>query len=317
MLRPFEYLVRQASRGIWLLALLVLGPSSIPAHAQTIDDGLMVNKKALFIGVLYGHDSWSDYWEGALKRDNANVGTLTTNNVTWLGNYGILPRLNLIATIPYVSTKSSGGTLHPQEGLQDLTLALKGRVFETNVPGGDLRGLAVVSYGFPVTDYVADLLPLSIGMHSSRLATRATLHYRLDAGWFAEATTAYTWRGNVTLDRPSYFTDGQLFLTDQVRMPDVFDYAVRAGYMNHGLMAPIWYSQQRTLGGGDIRRQDMPFVSNNMDYSRLGVMARYTLPKPTNLALQIEASRVLSGRNVGESTTVTGGLLYTLNFSGK
>ena len=304
------------SRTRALGALLVLASLAVPLHAQTIDDGLMVPKKTLFTGVTYGHDSWSDYWEGTLKRDNENVGTLTTNSVTWLGTYGLLPRLNLIATVPYVSTKASGGTLHPQDGLQDLTLALKGRVFETQL-GGTLRGFAVASYGFPVSDYVADLLPLSIGMHSKRLSTRATLHYRLDAGWFAEATTSYTWRGNVTLDRPAYFTDGQLFLTDEVKMPDVFDYAVRAGYMGHGLMAPIWFAQQKTLGGGDIRRQDMPFVSNNMDVSRFGAMARYTLPKPTNLALQIEAGHVLSGRNVGESTTVTGGILYTINFSGK
>lgn len=312
--------MRSNSKGFWMShlksmagALLVLAACAAPLHAQTIDDGLMVKSKTLFTGVTYGHDSWSDYWEGTLKRDNQNVGTLTTKSVTWMATYGLLPRLNVIATLPYVSTKASGGTLHPQDGIQDLTLALKGQVFETHV-GGTLRGMAVAAYGFPVTDYNADLLPLSIGVHSKRFSTRATLHYRLDAGLFSDATVAYAWRGNVTLDRPSYFTDGQLFLTDQVKMPDVVDYAVRVGYMGHGFMVPLWFSQQRTQGGGDIRRQDMPFVSNNMDFSRVGLMARYTLPKPTNLALQAEASRVLDGRNVGESTTITGGLLYTLHF---
>jgi hypothetical protein len=33
---------------------------------------------------------------------------------------------------------------------------------------------------------------------------------------------------------------------------------------------PITFSQQTTLGGGDIRRQDMPFVSNRMNLSRIG-----------------------------------------------
>jgi hypothetical protein len=286
-------------------------------HAQTIDDGLMVPKKALFFGALYGHDSWSDYWEGTLKRENRNVGTLTTQSVTWMANYGLIPRLNLIAMVPYVSTKASGGTLNPQNGLQDLTLAVKGRLFETGLgqSSSSLRAFAVASYGLPVSDYVADLLPLSIGLHSQRFSGRLTMNYRTDGGFFADATGAYTWRGNVTLDRPAYYTDGQLFLTDEVAMPDVFDYTVRAGYMKHGWMIPVSFSQQYTRGGGDIRRQDMPFVSNKMNFSKLDLMAMYTLRKPANLAIRVEATQTLDGRNVGESTAFGAGLLYTIHFS--
>ena len=40
----------------------------------------------------------------------------------------------------------------------------------------------------------------------------------------------------MTLDRPAYFTDDRLFLSDQVAMPDVFDYTFRAGYWKHGLL---------------------------------------------------------------------------------
>ena len=110
------------------LSLLVL--SSVPLGAQSIDDSLMVPKKAFFTGFSYGHDRWSEYWEGTLKRENGNVGTLTSNSVTWMGNYGLFNRLNLIVMLPYVSTKASGGTLSPQDGLQDLTVAAKYRVFE-------------------------------------------------------------------------------------------------------------------------------------------------------------------------------------------
>ena len=51
-------------------------------------------------------------------------------------------------------------------------------------------------------------------------------------------------------------------------MPDVFDYTVSAGYLKRRLHVPISFSQQITLGGGDIRRQDMPFVSNRMNFSQ-------------------------------------------------
>ena len=286
-------------------------------HAQTVDDGLMVSKKSLFTGVLYGHDRWTDYWEGTLKRQNGNVGSLTTQSVTWMANYGLFDRLNLIAAVPYVSARASGGTLHSQKGIQDLTLAAKYRLFDAGGSHGAVRSFAVASYGTPLSDYVADLFPLSIGTHSRRASARLTLSYVAGGGLFADATGAYSWRGHVTLDRPSYFTDGQLFLTDQVAMPDVLDYTFRAGYMKGRLMVPVSYSRQDTRGGGDIRRQDMPFVSNNMDFSRIEAMAMYTLPRPANLGVRVAADRVLTGRNVGQSTAVSAGLLYTIHFSHK
>jgi hypothetical protein len=300
------------SRPKVMLAFVLLAAGSAPLHAQTLDDSVMMPKKALFTGFSYGHDSWSDYWEGSLKRDNANVGTLTTQSVSWMATYGMTDRINLLAELPYVYTHASGGTLHGQSGLQDVTVAAKYRFLDR----GHFSAFAVGSYGMPVSDYVVDLLPLSIGLRSKRFGARLTVDYATERGFFADATPAYTRRNNITLDRPSYFTDGQLFLSDEVEMPDVFDYAVRVGYMKHGFMIPVTYVQQFTLGGGDIRRQDMPFASNKMNFSRLDGMVMYTLPK-TNLAVKVEAERVLTGRNVGQSTTFMAGLMYTLHFSQK
>ncbi len=284
--------------------------TALPAAAQLVDDSLMVERKALFGAVVYGHDSWDRYWEGTLERDNENVGTLTTQSVTWVANYGVLPRLNLIAALPYVSTEASGGTLQKQSGLQDLTLAAKYQVFDR----GSFHGFATVAAGLPVSDYVFDVLPVAIGLHSKQLSGRFLLNYRRESGLFAEATAAYTFRSNVHLDRPAYYTDGQLVLSDEVEMSDVFDYTVRAGYRGRKLMAPVYYAQQRTLGGGDIRRQDLAFVSNKMNFSRVGAMVVYALPRPTNLAVRVEAARILDGRNVGKTTTVMAGLQYTLHF---
>jgi hypothetical protein len=118
----------------------------------------------------------------------------------------------------------------------------------------------------------------------------------------------------VTLDRSAYYTDGHLYLSDEVAMPDVIDYTVRAGYLGGGLQVPISFSQQFTLGGGDIRRQDMPFVSNRMNSSRLDGLVMYYVPKPKNLALRLGATYTLDGRNVGRATTLSAGLLYRVQF---
>jgi hypothetical protein len=316
MFLPLEGRLRRA-RSVavpWLVLLLLSSAATL--RAQAIDDGFMMPKKALFTGVLYGHDEWSEYWEGTLKRENGNVGTLTTKSVTWMGNYGLVDRLNLIVLVPYVSTEASGGTLHSQDGLQDLTVALKGRLFQAGPDDGNfLRTFAAASYGTPLSDYVIDLYPLSIGSHSRRFSGRLTTHYRMARGFFGDVTGAYTWRGNATLDRPAYFTDDQLFLTDQVDLPNVLDYTVRAGFIRRGFMFPISYTQQNTLGGGDIRRQDAPFVSNKMNFSRLDALVMYTMKKPLGLAFRVNATRTLTGRNVGESTAFGAGILYTIRFT--
>ena len=170
-----------------------------------------------------------------------------------------------------------------------------------------------MSGGLPLTDYNPELLPLSIGMGSTRVSWRGTLNFQSNPGWFLNGSTAYTWRSKVELDRPYYFTDGEFVMSDQVDMPNVLDYTASAGYMKRGLMTAVSFSQQRTLGGGDIRRQDMPFVSNRMNFFRVGAMVMYPIPKLQHLAFQFALAHTFDGRNVGQATTFTAGLLYTFN----
>lgn len=279
--------------------------------AQTVDDGIMLEKHALTTGDFYSQDSWDEYWEGSLKRNNGNIGTLTTRTNAWFANYGLTKRLNVMAMVPHVRTRASKGVLHSMSGFQDLTVAGKYSVLEKPAtPVGSLRALAVVSALLPLTDYTPDFYPMSIGSASRRLAVRGIVHVQTTPGWFVSGSASYAWRSRVTLDRPYYFTDGQLFLTDEVNMPNVSDYVASGGYMKRRLMAALSFSQQRTLGGGDIRRQDMPFVSNRMNFSKVGAMVMTPLPKLGNLAVQLGYAYTLDGRNVGQSTAFTAGLLY-------
>jgi hypothetical protein len=162
-----------------------------------------------------------------------------------------------------------------------------------------------------LSSYTPDFAPLSIGTQSQRLTPRLTLNYQTDTGIYLNGTTSYTRRADVTLDRPYYFTDNQFFLTNKVEMPNVADYTVSVGYLKHDLNAFVGYTQQTTEGGGDIRRQDMPFVSNRVNFSRVSAMAMYPIPKINAIAFQFEVGRIVDGRNVGQSTTFMFALLYS------
>jgi hypothetical protein len=296
-----------------LLLLFLLVSLQVSLGAQTIDDGIMLPKKTLFTGGLYTRESFNEYWEGTLKRDNENIGTVTTQVNTWFANYGVTDRINVIAAVPYVWTRASQGVLHGIDGLQDLTLAAKLNAFEKTSPSaGLIRAMAVVSAGIPLTDYNPELPPLSIGNGSTRLSLRGTLQYETTPGWFVAGTTAYTFRSDVTLDRPYFFTDGEFVMSDQVDMPRVLDYTLSGGYMKRSLMIVGSFAQQRTQGGGDIRRQDMPFISNRMNFSKVGGLIMYPIPGLRELVFNAAYSRTVDGRNVGQAHTFTIGFLYLL-----
>jgi len=304
---------RRRARGLAHATLAALSMAA-GAGAQTIDDGLMMPRRQLCTGFVYAHDSWDRYWEGTLERDNGNVGTLTTQSVGWMGTYGVTDRVNVIAMLPWVTTAASQGVLAGLSGLQDFTLAVKWNALAAPLTShGTLRAFAVASADAAASDYTPDFLPMSIGLHSRRAATRATLNYETTSGVFVEGTGSYTWRDSVTLNRDSYYDGERLVLSNEVAMPDVIDYTFRAGYWKHGLYLPVSFTQQITVGGHDIRRQDAPFVSNRMNYSRLDVVAAYYMKSPS-FVFRAGVSQVVSGRNVGKSTTVQAGLLYTFHF---
>ena len=314
-LRPLRTRGGKVTRGIVVLPVLVIALTATSLPSQTVDDGMLMPRRAFSTGVVYAHDSWSQYWEGTLKRTNGNIGTVTTQSVAWMGSYGVTDRLSVIATLPYVRTSASQGPLHGMDGVQDVTLAVKYQLLATPfTERGTVRAMVVGAAGIPASNYVPDFLPLSIGLASRQFSGRFTLNFQAHQGWFLNGSTAYTWRTKVTLDRPAYYTNGQLYLSDEVAMPNVFDYSVTAGYQRGRLCIPISLSQQRTLGGGDIRRQDMPFVSNRMDFVKVGGLVMYTLPAPSKFGMRLGMSRIISGRNVGQSTTLTAGLFHTFQF---
>jgi hypothetical protein len=294
-----------------LLALAAASLAASPARAQSIDDGLLVPRRTLLASVEYGRDRWDQYWEGSRRRTNENIGTITTRSVTGAVGYGVTERLSVFATLPHVRTEASQGVLHGLSGRQDLEVAAKYRVAEVRVAGRvSLGALLTAGLATPTSDYAVDFLPMSIGLGSRRAIGRVGLHLQDRTGVFVDAAAGHTWRDNVRLDRPAYYTDGRLYSTSEVAMPDVADYMVGVGIQRRWLCLPVSLVTQRTLGGGDIRRQDMPFVSNRMDFTRLQVYTMITLPGAVRLDLG--AMRTLRGRNVGRSSAVTGGFTYAI-----
>ena len=291
------------------LAVAVLLMLAQAGLAQTAEDAIMMNKAQLCNGLVYMHSSWENYWEGTLKRNNENLGKVSNSAVMYMGAYGITDDLNVLASLPYVWTKASAGTLHGMSGVQDLAVDVKWRAAHYKLGKGKFSAFLVGGFSTPLSDYVVDFLPLSIGLGTTNVSGRLILDYHHKSKAFITGSAAYVWRSNTTLDRTSYY-DTELHLTNEVQMPNAWTYQVRAGYRGKYLIAEAILNSWNTIGGFDITRNNMPFPSNKMNSTDVGVNFKYTLPKWVQLSILGGASYVVAGRNVGQSTSYHIGAFY-------
>jgi len=289
--------------------------TSFIANAQTDMDAIMMEKNAFCVGPMYSYSSWKNYWEGTLKRENLNMGTVSTQMIGLMGNYGISRKVNALFSVPYVKTKASAGTLHGLDGVQDLSLFLKWRALEKKLGDGKLSLFGIAGGSIPLSDYVADFLPLSIGLQTKTASARVMVDY-LWGNLFATGSATYVLRSNIDIDRTSYYTTEQ-HITNEVEMPNAMNYNVRAGFRNHRWIAEAIFNYWNTLGGFDITRNNMPFPSNEMDASAVGVNLKYVLPQLPQLSIVAGGMYTVAGRNVGQATTVYGSIFYVFDFSKK
>jgi hypothetical protein len=297
----------------YLLAICLCAVFSQKAAAQTDADALMIPKNFYCAGIMYDHSSWTNYWEGTFKRDNGNIGTLSTNSYTIVGNYGITNKLDVLFSVPYISTNASAGTLKGQSGVQDLTLTLKWLAFQTEIGKGIFSAHAILSGSVPLSNYEPDFLPLSIGLHSETASLRGLVNYQTGR-FFIAAAGQYIQRSDITIDQTSYYTT-QLIYSNRVYMPNVNNFLFSAGYRSLKFNAEAIFSQTTTLGGFDIRKNDMPFPSNRMNWATAGALFKYSFDSVSGLELTAGGNYVVKGRNVGQSTDFFGGVLYIFDFS--
>ena len=266
-------------------------------HAQTEADAIMMMKANFCSGIVYQKSTWTNYWEGTFKRENENLGTVTTQMLGVMGNYGISNRLNVLFNLPYVKTKASAGQMSRMQGLQDLSLWVKWLPLQKEVGKGTFSTFLIGGFTLPATNYTADYLPLSIGLRSKTLSLRGMVDYQV-GNWFATAAATYNRRNNITIDRPAYYTT-EMHYTNEVKMPDAAQAALRAGFRSHRLIAEAVVNYDKTLGGFDISKNNMPFPSNEMNSTTAGLNVKYEIKQVNGLSVIGGGNYTVAGRNVG------------------
>ncbi len=287
------------------ILLCLIGMMGQQLLAQMPHDGIYMSKKIACGALIYGNSSWTEYWENQLFRENQNIGRLTTESVTAMMAYGITKKLNVIAVVPYVRTNASKGNLLGQKGFQDASIWIKAKGYSSH--GLTLHG--VVGASMPMSNYVPDFMPMAIGIGSKALVARGILTYDLPKNLYLNSSIAYQMRSRVDADRDAYLAGDKLLYTREVAVPDAFDAAIRFGYLKKDNQLEVFAEHFSCVGGDHIRRNDMPFMTNDMTMTSVGVYGKY---QPKQLGINGRVSYVVDGQNVGQSLSVSVGLLYII-----
>ncbi|HLF62765.1 MAG TPA: hypothetical protein VI603_03395 [Saprospiraceae bacterium] len=296
---------------IYTISTLLMCAAPAWMYAQTPTDAIMMNKGDICFGLIYDHGEWDQYWQGKQLLKNGNVGTLTRTTVLPMFAYGIIDNVNLLIGVPYVKTKSDGGQLTGDDGMQDLSIALKVELMEKQLWKGKLYLLPVAEFSTPVSNYLSDYQPYSLGLHTDHLSLRGILQYKLDMGLYLRGSIAHLWRTETKIERDYYYNNGSYY-TEWMDVPNAWNYQATAGIwlFNDALKIEGNYTWLRSTSGDDIRAWNPGQPTNKVEVNEVGGSIQYRIPQLPGLGIYAHYSTIVEGRNMGKFTNIGGGLTY-------
>lgn len=297
----------------WLAVLAGIG-----LQAQNPSDALMMEAKQGCILLDYNFASFDQYWEGELKRNNETIATVERQSVMPMVAVGILDDLNFYLGVPYIrtnSTEPNGGKFQGVDGFQDLIVALKYRWLNKKLGEGHITGLATVGFSTPVTNYLSDYMPYSIGFGAPEMSYRLIFQYNTDSNWYIRTAGAYLWRGYTKAEREYYYNNGSYF-TEWMDVPDAITTEAILGkwLFNKSLQVEVSYWRQQSLSGDDIRPYNAAQPTIKVNSGRIGATAHYYFEKLKGLGIIAYHTRVVNGRNAPVFNTTGVGLTYFFNY---
>lgn len=270
-----------ASASAWAL----LG-TSIAARAQDLDGFSPAPGKG-DIAISYSFDSYDEFWAGTTKVSEPALGEVESHSISLWWRHGLTDKLALVASVPYVDVDGDGPAPFEESGLQDLMVLAQYRLFTRE--SGASRHSIVLGGGFrtPASDYEANT-PIDVGDGTTDVLAR--LVYLLQSGSFYLSTqVGYDIRGEDA--------------------PDGLPLAVTGAWSFGRSTVSATYSRYFADGGTDIGDPGFTFPSNKDEYERIG--AKLFSRINDRFGWSVAAFTTLDGRNSGDTTGYSGGLVFS------
>ncbi|SDL47342.1 hypothetical protein SAMN05421823_106119 [Catalinimonas alkaloidigena] len=299
-------------RAVGYAGLLLVLP--FLAVAQTPSDAWMMKQGQACLALTYDYGAFDRYWEGTYLRSNETIATVSRQTAMGMVALGLTDKLNAYVGVPYIHTQSSepnGGKFQGASGFQDLTLALKYEFIRKVMGPGKLSLFAAGGYAAPISRYLSDYRPYSLGNGTTEWSLRGMANYRSNLGLYGQAMAGYLARGLTKAERDYYYNNGSYY-TAWMDVPSAWEYNLAAGMwlMKNSLKLEVGYYALRSTSGDDIRAYNAAQPTNRVDFSQARFSAQYYFKSVKGLGLLAYSSQVLEGRNTGKLALVGGGLTY-------
>ena len=296
------------------LALVVLCAAATSSIAQTPSDAILMKQRESCLAVIYDQGSWDQYWEGTTLRHNQTVATLTRKTINSMIAIGIMDKLNLYVGVPYIKTYSSepnGGKFQGVKGFQDLSLALKYEILQKQMGKGKLAVLATGGYSTPITNYLSDYRPYSIGFGANEISMRGIVQYKMDMGLYVRGAAAYLFRGQTKAERDYYYNNGSYY-TPWMDVPSAWEFSGVVGVwmLKNSLKVEVNYYGLKSTSGDDVRKYNSAQPTNKVQFDQIGLLAQYYIKPIKGLGVLAYGNKVVNGRNTGKFTSFGVGATY-------
>lgn len=300
-----------------LYAIGLLSCSTV-LQAQTPTDAVMMKQREACFALMYDHGYFDEYWEGPDLRSNATIAKVKRTTILPMIAIGITDKFNLIVSVPYVKTESdepNGGKLMGAKGFQDLGLVLKYEFLKKQIGPGKLSLVGAGGFSTPMTNYLSDYLPYSLGFGAPEVSGRIIGQYEMDNGFYGRASFAYLWRGETEAERDYYYNNGSYY-TAWMDVPNAINFQVVIGkwFLNHSFHIEGVYNSQRSQSGDDIRKYNAAQPTNRVEVDQVSFNAQYFFENVKGFGLLAYYSQMINGRNMGKFTNVGAGVTYQFKF---
>ena len=261
------------------------------AYSQPIVDGFTKGQGNGSIVLSYSWEQYDEFYFADTKMDAPPPwgGEITTQSVSLFGIVGLSDDIDLILNVPYINAQGDGVDTVDQSvgGLQDASLFVKWRPIALETGGGKLSFLAALGLATPLSDYEADQV-LSIGNQATRADLRLLTHFQSNAGVFAELQAGYSLRSN--------------------DVPNATLLSAKLGYAAEKFYIDVWSDTQISdRDAPDIGAA--PFSQTRVNYTQIGASVFVPIAPPWGVSVGF--GQYVSGRNVGLSTRISGGVVYS------
>lgn len=218
------------------------------------------------------------------------------------GTYGITSKIDAIVSLPYIRSagRANGQVLddlgfqNARQNFQDITGALKFKSYSGTLGNSLVDLLGVVAVSTPVSNYQSNTgldYIIAIGNRATKVTTLGVVHVKTASGVFATGQAGYSVRSGL--------------------VPNAFLGEGKVGYAGRKLYAEALASFQKSdESGTDILQPgfDGNFTATRVDFLRLSVNVFRPISK--GFGATIGLSTYVAGRNVGQSTGLSGGVSY-------